>query len=142
MVPANKNEALAELAQVWGDRPERRVGQIILDLVAENLDSKFLPLSAFFEATNSVRSEEKLTVLNVVHLFSGAAFQLLTLHFEYINEDEDEEKNRVILLDDDAAKAATERAINPVTGETDYELSTKLFMCYAPSEVARRALKK
>jgi hypothetical protein len=138
MVPANKDEALAELAQLWGDRPEMRVGRIILDLVAENLDSKFLPLSAFFEATNSVGSEEKLTVLNVVHLFSGAGFQLLTLLFEYINEDEDE----VILLDEDEAKAATEHNINPVTGEPDGELSAKLFMCYAPSGIAKRVLRK
>jgi hypothetical protein len=138
MVPANKDEALAELAQLWGDRPEAQVGHVILDLVAENLDSKFLPLSAFFEATNSVRSEDKLTVLNVIHLFSGAGFQLLKLQFEYIDEDKDD----VILLDEDEAKAATERNINPVTGEPDSELRTKLFMCFAPSDVARRALRK
>ncbi|WP_124076304.1 hypothetical protein [Burkholderia gladioli] len=138
MVPANKDEALAELAHIWGDSPEMRVGRIILDLVAENLDSKFLPLAVFFEATNSERSEEKLTVLNVVHLFSGAGFQLLTLQFEYIDEDED----LVMLLDEGAAKAATEHNINPVTGLQDDELNAKLFICYAPSDVARRALRK
>ncbi|PAK12946.1 hypothetical protein CJO66_21675 [Burkholderia ubonensis] len=136
MVPANKAEALAGLASVWGDRPETQVGHVILDLVAENLDSRFLPLSAFFEATNSVRSDQQLTVLNVVHFFAGAGVQLLTLQLEYIDDDE------VILLDDDAAKAASEHNINPVTGEQDNELNTKLFICYAPSDVARRALRK
>lgn len=136
MVPANKAEALAELASVWGGRPETQVGHVILDLVAENLDCRFLPLTAFFEATDSVRSDQQLTVLNVVHFFAGAGVQLLTLQLEYIDDDE------VILLDDDAAKAASEHNINPVTGEQDNELSTKLFICYAPSDVARRALMK
>ncbi|MBO7773436.1 hypothetical protein J6352_10875 [Burkholderia pseudomallei] len=136
MIPASKAEALDGLTRVWGDSPEARVGGAIIDLVAENLDSQYLPLSLFFEATNSTRSEEKNVVLNVVSFLAGAGFQLLKLQLEYIDDDV------VVLLDDDAAKAASEKGINPLTGEADDQLRSKLYVCFAPSDVARRALKK
>lgn len=136
MVPANKAEAVAGLARVWGDGPETRIGIAILDLVANNLDNAFLPLSLFFEAANSVQSDDREAVLNVVSFLAGASVQLLTLQLEYIDDDE------VILLDDDAAKAASEKCINPITGEEDSEVQSKLFVCFTPSDVARRALRK
>lgn len=136
MAPANKAEAVAELARVWGDGPETHIGIAILDLVASNLDNAFLPLSLFFEAGDSVQSDNRAAVLNVVSFFAGASAQLLTLKLEYIDDDE------VILLDDDAAKAASEESINPITGEKDSEVQSKLFVCFTPSDVARRALRK
>lgn len=136
MVPENRAEALAGIARIWGDGLETRIGTAIIDLVADNLDSKYLPLSVFFEATNSVASDEKVACLNVVHFLAGASLQLLKLQLEYIDED------HVELLDDDVAKAASESNINPMTGEADDQLGAKLFVCFSPSEVARRALKK
>jgi len=135
MVPASKAEALEGLLRVWGDSPEARAGRTILELIADNLDSSFLPLSLFFEATDSVQPDEKTVVLNVLNFISGANQQLLKLQLEYIDDDE------VRLLDDDAAKAAAEHGINPITGESDSSLGSKLFICFTPSEVARRALK-
>ncbi|MFM0002040.1 hypothetical protein PQR57_13505 [Paraburkholderia dipogonis] len=127
---------MAGLARIWGDSPETRIGRAIIDLVAENLDTTFLPLSLFFDAAKGLYSNEEDAVLNVVNLLAGAGFQLLKLQLEYIDEDE------VVPLDDDAARDASERNINPLTGEQDAELPSKLFICFAPSEVARRALRK
>ncbi|WP_420177538.1 hypothetical protein [Kerstersia gyiorum] len=136
MVPGNKSEALEGLKRVWGDSPETRVGRAILDLLSENLDNAFLPLSVFFDSTNSTLPDEKAVVLNVVNFFAGASQQLIRIQLEYIDGDE------VMLLDDDAAKAATEHGVNPITGETDSELGTKIFLCLSPSDIARRVLKK
>ncbi|WCM19912.1 hypothetical protein NDK50_00025 [Paraburkholderia bryophila] len=127
---------MAGLARLWGDSPETRIGRAIIDLVADNLDNSFLPLSLFFEAAKVVHANEEDAVLNVVHLLAGAGFQLLKLQLEYIDNDE------VVALDDDEAKAASEKNINPLTGEEDGDLPSKLFICFAPSDVARRALRK
>ncbi|HGO6081718.1 TPA: hypothetical protein ACK3PA_006214 [Burkholderia cenocepacia] len=136
MVPASKEEAVAGLVRLWGDSPETRIGTAIIDLVAENLDNSFLPLSLFIEAARGVQPNEEDAVLNVVNLLAGAGFQLLKLQLEYIDDDE------VVALDDEAARAASEWNINPLTGEEDSELPSKLFICFAPSDVAKRALRK
>ncbi|CAD6542931.1 hypothetical protein [Paraburkholderia metrosideri] len=136
MIPASKADAVAGLARLWGDAPETRIGTAIIDLLAENLDNSFLPLSLFLEAADRVQANQQDAVLNIVSLLTGASFQLLKLQFEYIYADD------VVPLDDDAARAASEKNINPVTGEKDDELPSKLFICFTPSEVAKRALRK
>ena len=136
MVPASKEEAVAGLARVWGDSPETRVGRAIIDLVAKNLDNSFLPLSLFFEAAEGLHSSEDDAVLNVVNFLAGAGSQLLKLQLEYIDDDV------VVELDDDEARDASEQNINPLTGDLDEELPKKLFICFSPSAVARRALRK
>jgi hypothetical protein len=46
-------------ARLSRDSPETRIGRAIIDLVAENLDNSFLPLSLFFEAATRHRRQHR-----------------------------------------------------------------------------------
>lgn len=136
MLPATKSDVLRELTEIWGDGPEAQIGEKILHFISEHLNSRYLPLSSFFSFVGSKSPEEKRIVVKVVNYFSGAGIQLLDLQFEYIDEEDS------LLLDAEQAQLASERKINPITGDFDADLHVKLFVCFAPSEVARRALVK
>lgn len=135
-MPVNtRSEAKKHLEREWGGRPEAPVGALIIDYLAEHLDSNYLPLSAFFDATKSINAENKKSVVvNVVNYLTGDALPFLMLELEYIDGEE------VVRLSREEASAATKRSINPLSGDFDPELPTKLYVCYSVSEVGKTVL--
>ncbi|WP_175666014.1 hypothetical protein [Burkholderia ambifaria] len=134
MAATSRSDAKQRLTGDWGERPETPVGVVIIDFLAENLESKYLPLGLFFEAAKSVGGNDKSAVINVVNYLTGGALPLLKLELEYIDD------AVVYRLKSDEALAATTRSINPISGDFDPDLSEKLFMCYSISDTGRAVL--
>lgn len=135
MTPNSKEEALAHFKRVWANQSESEIGQAIIDFLSNNIDSKNIPISIFFEITKPLTTHKEI-VLNIVSYLAGSDLNLLKINVEFIDKDE------VICLDDDAAVAATRHNIDPITGEVDPELSDKIFLCFSPSDLAKSVLRK
>lgn len=134
MAATSRSGAKQRLTGDWGERPEAPIGVVIIDFLAENLESKYLPLGLFFEAAKSVDGNDKGAVINVVNYLTGGALPLLKLELEYIDD------AVVYRLESDEALAATTRSINPISGDFDPDLSEKLFMCYSISDTGKAVL--
>lgn len=136
MVPSNKAETLSYFRTVWAMRPEADVGPAIIEFLASHIESKYLPITAFFEIAKQFCGQEKNSVINVINYLSGSDLNLLKANFELIEEGE------ILSLDTEQVTAAKDHGVNPRTGEFDPELADKIFLCFSPSDTAKKVLRK
>lgn len=135
MSPHNKTEAINHFLDIWSERPETDIGILIIEFLAAHLDSKNLPITTFFEIAKQSLSQDKNAVMNVVNYLSGADLNLLTVEVELI------EGHEILILEPEQVVAARTRSIHPISGEIDAELSSKLYLCFTPSETAKKTLR-
>lgn len=134
--PHSRNDAQNVLKEVWGNNPEADFGRIVIDFLSAHADAVHIPFAQFFEIARAHDFEDKNVVLNVINYLTGTHLNLLKTAFEYIDGE------TVELLEPAQVRAAKQQKINPITGDTDEEVGTKIFMYFLPTELARKALKK
>ena len=136
MLPSTKTEVLRHFDSVWAARPEYAIGLAIIEFLSTHIDAKTLPISVFFNAAKQSENGDgsKNSVLAVVNYLSGADLNLLTAEVEFIEDD------KIYHLDSVQAYEAAASQINPLTGEYDADLKSKLFICFSPSALAKNTL--
>lgn len=127
----NKIGAIRHLESLWEGMPEAIYGARILNFIAENLTAKYIPMNLLLEMGD--RKDDSV-ISRVVSYLTGAEMQLLSVNLEFIDEE------HVRFLDPDEASAATNYNINPVTGESDPYIESKLFIYFSPTPIALEML--
>jgi len=128
---ASKVDAVRHLERLWAGRPEAAYGVRIVNFIAEHASSKYLPMNWFLELGD--RKDDR-TISRVIAYLTGAEMHFLNLNLEFIDED------HARFLDADEASAATVNKINPLTGEPDPEIESKLFIYFSPTDSALEIL--
>lgn len=132
--PQNKNDALAILQKLWAGKPEAEAGRIIVEFLSAHTDAVHISFAQLFDVVGKTRQMDQSAVLNVINYLTGSDLSLLRTGFEYIEGD------IVQPLDIDQVRAARFRQINPLTGDKDEEIGSKIFMFFLPSDLAKKAL--
>lgn len=136
MAPSNKAEAISYFRDVWAERPEAAIGSVIIEFLASHIESRNLPITTFFDVAKQYSAQENSAIINVINYLSGADLHLLKADFELIENDE------IFFLDSDQVTAAQDKGVNPKTGEFDPEVTNKIFLCFTPSDMAKKVLRK
>ncbi|RFP23897.1 hypothetical protein [Duganella sp. BJB476] len=132
--PQNKSAAHSIIGELWAGRPEADAGHVIVDFLAAHTDAVHISFAQFFEIARQAEIKDQNVVLNIITYLTGTDLQLLKTGFEYIEEE------IVKPLDIEQVRAARYNKINPITGDEDDEIGSKIFMYFIPSDLAKTAL--
>jgi hypothetical protein len=132
--PQNRSEAHSILMELWAGRPEAEAGRVIVDFLAQHTDAVHISFAQLFEVARQAQVPDRSAVLNIINYLTGADLNLLKTAFEYIEDDNAQP------LDVEQVRAAQYRRINPLTGDEDANIGSKIFMFFLPSELAKKAL--
>jgi hypothetical protein len=132
--PQNKSAAHSIIGELWAGRPEADAGHLIVDFLAAHTDAVHISFAQFFEVARQAEIKDQNVVVNIVTYFTGADLHLLKTGFEFIEDDV------VQPLDIEQVRAAKYNKINPITGDEDAEIGSKIFMFFMPSDLAKTAL--
>lgn len=132
--PQNRNAAHSIIGELWAGRPEADAGHVIVDFLAAHTDAVHISFAQFFEVARQADIKDQHAVVNIVTYLTGADLHLLKTGFEFIEDDV------VQPLDIEQVRAAKYNKINPITGDEDAEIGSKIFMYFIPSDLAKTAL--
>ncbi len=134
---SSKSEVIDYFESVWAKRSEHDIGLAIIEYLASHIDARTLPMTVFLDAAKFFikKDEDKQTVFSIINYLAGSDLNLLIIEIELIEDDE------IYYLEPDQAFAATNYLINPTTGIVDPDIKSKLFVCFTPSELARKVLR-
>lgn len=128
---ANKVETIKHLEEQWAGKPEAIYSVRIINFIAEHASAKYLPMNWFLELG---KRDDDAVIVRAVAYLTGAEMNFLNLNLEFIEED------YARFLDRDEANAATAHQINPLSGEPDPDIESKLFIYFSPTDLALAAL--
>lgn len=119
--------SLDSVAQVFGNGEERAAAEFLLRFLLSHPSTKHVNIGLVKELSGARRPSDK-AVLRTLHFLAGESVGILSMKFEYLNDDEEPED-----IDDDEARSAVQAGINPFTGEYDPECGRKLLIYFEPT---------
>lgn len=125
---ANSNELLARLERTFGRGSERQVAECLFDFLAKHTETSHINLQLVRQLTPDAASGGKdHVILRTLQFLAGDGIALLDVRFEIIDAEDHPHG-----LDRQEVKDALSLKVNPLTGEEDPEVASKISMFFAP----------
>lgn len=122
------------IRHAWPEGEELLLSLLILAFIAEHPGTIHIPFSRLLEIAREASLDDAGVVPKVVQYLTGADTHLLDIAGELIGDDD-----LPHMLDNEEFNLAI-TGINPLTGDTDPELPSKLFVYFRPSRLAQEVL--
>lgn len=131
-------QILASVDRVFGPNSgvEKSVTKSLLDFLSKNPATSHISLQLVRQLTpNSSKGQFDHVILRTLQYLAGDAVGFLDIRFEIIEGDEEP-----VELEKQVVKEALSMSVNPLTGESDVQIATKIFMFFCPTQEAIRSL--
>ncbi|WP_155646976.1 MULTISPECIES: hypothetical protein [Burkholderia] len=129
------DEALDRVKDVWQDRPEGVLCGALVDFLAHRArETNRISFGLIQQMAEKRSIADQTVVAGVVQYLIGHDLHLLDPVYEYIDEDD-----QVFELPNSEIKYTLNNGefFHPMTGEPDKEFETRIFLSFAPSDLAK-----
>ena len=120
-----RSEAVASVRAIFGRGAESFVADALLSHLEEFPSTRHITIGLVHRLMGRLVNDQE--IVRALQYLAGEDLALLTLKFEYINENDEPED-----IDNEEARSVLDNSINPFTGREDLDAGKKLLIYFEP----------